>query len=70
VAGDTSLHWKFSGWGVETTLETKRLGSGDNTGDLLLGEWRRHWRLSVRGLETTVEQLGSGDDSGHLVGGN
>ena len=55
MAGDTSLHWKFSGWGVETTLETKRLGSGDNTGDLLLGEWRRHWRLSVRGLETTVE---------------
>ena len=36
------------------------MGSGDESGDLAAGEWRRHWRLSG---------WGNGGDSGDLVGG-
>ena len=55
VAGDWRRHWCFRSWGLETTLETWRLGSGDDTGDLAAGDWRRHWRLRSWGLETTMQ---------------
>ena len=50
AAGDWRRHWRLSCWGiettVETTLETQRLGSGEDSGD---------W-----GLETAaeIEQVG------------
>ena len=40
---------------VETTLETQRLGSGEESGDLAAGDWRRQWRLSSWELEATLE---------------
>ena len=45
-------------------LETKRLGTGDDVGDLAAGEWGRHCRLSCWRMETTLETkwLGIGDD--------
>jgi len=57
VAGDTGLHWRFSGWGVETTLEIYCLGSGDDTGD------------SGWGYETTLKTQRIGDNSGDLAAG-
>ena len=39
------------------TLETKRLVTGDDTGDLAAGEWTRHWKLRGWGVETTLENL-------------
>ena len=37
-AEDWRRRWWLSGWGVQTTLETLWLGSGDDTGDLLVAE--------------------------------
>jgi len=68
-------HWRRhltpTGWGVETTLETWRLGSGHDAGDLAVGRWRRHWRHGGWGSETALETwgLGIGDDSGDLAAG-
>ena len=47
--------WRLGGWGVETTMETWWLGSGDDNGDLAAREWRRQWRLSGQGVESTME---------------
>ena len=60
-------NWRLSGRGVDTTLETKRQGSGDDSGDLLAGDLRRKWRLSGRGLETTLVK--GRDDSKDLGAG-
>ena len=48
------------------------MGSGDGTGDLAAGEWRRHWRLSSWELETKLEakRLGTGDDVGDEATGD
>ena len=56
--------WRLGAWGLELKLETWRLGSGDDVGDLAAGEWRRRWRLGAWGVETTLEtwRLGSGGD--------
>ena len=61
--------WRLGSWGVETTLETWRLGSGDDVGDLAAGEWRQRWRRGGWGLETTLEswRLGTRDDIGDLA---
>ena len=69
-AGNWGLWSRHSGTGLETTLETKRLGSGDDSGDLADGEWRRHWRLGNWGMGTTLETLwlGSGDGTGDGTG--
>jgi len=51
------------------TLETKRLGTGDDVGDLAAGDWRRRWIFSDWGLEMTMETqlLWSGGDIGDLA---
>ena len=48
------------------------MGSGDDTEDLVGGEWGQHWRLSGWGVETTMETkwLGTGDDVGDLASGD
>ena len=63
--------WRLGCWGVETTLETWRLGSGDDVGDLADVEWSQRWRLDAWGVEMTFEtrQLGSGDEDGDVVAG-
>ena len=55
VAGEWRQHWRPSAWGVETTLETKQLGSGDDVGDLAPGDKRRCSRVKGWGVETTSE---------------
>ena len=40
--GDSEADIVDCGTGLETTLETKWLGSGNDSGDLAVGEWRRH----------------------------
>ena len=51
------------------TLESKRLGSGNDNGDLTAVEWRRRWRLSDQAVKTTLEaqRVGIGDDIGDLA---
>ena len=53
---------------MEMMLDTWRLGSGDEVGDLAAGEWRRHWRLDGCGMETTLDpqRLRSGDNNSDL----
>ena len=53
------------------TMVSKRLGSGDNSGNLTAREGRRRWRLSGWGLETMLDtwRLWSGDDIQDLVDG-
>ena len=48
------------------------MGSGDDTGDLAAGEWRRHRRLSRWELEMKLEtkRLGTGDDVGDEASGD
>ena len=52
-------------------METWRLETVDNNGDLVVVEWSRQWRLSDWGVETTWEtwRLGSKDDNGDLAAG-
>ena len=52
-------------------MQTKPLGSWDDTADFAATDWRRHWRLSGWGLETKVEtlELGIGDDAKDLAAG-
>ena len=38
-------HWRRSGWGLGTTVETKRLGTEDDSVDLDDGDSERRWRL-------------------------
>ena len=66
MTGDRRLRWRLSGWGVETTLETKQLGTGDDVGYLKVGYYRRRWRLAGWGLETTMKTdlLGTRHDAG------
>ena len=39
--GEWRRVWRLSGWGVETSLETLRLGGGDDSG---VFRWRRRQR--------------------------
>ena len=50
-------------------LETWRLGSGEDVGDSVAGEWRQRWRRGGWGLERTLEswRLGTRDDIGDLA---
>jgi len=65
-AGNWGQWYRHSGTGLETTLETKRLGSEDDTGDLAIGEWERRWILCGLGVEITLETqlLRTGDEIG------
>ena len=47
------------------------LGNRDDSGDLVVGEWRGQWRLSSWGFEATLEtlQLGIRDNRGDLAAG-
>ena len=53
------------------TMETWRLGTEDNNGDLVAGEWRQQWRLGGWGVETTLGTwcLDTEDDNGDLAAG-
>ena len=54
---------------MATTLETKQLGIGDITGDLVAGEWKRRRRFSDWGVETMIKSycLGNEDAAGDLA---
>ena len=54
AAGDKRQRRSLGGWGVKTTLETSRLGSGDDIGDFADVEWRQRWRLGSWGVDTTL----------------
>ena len=43
------------GWGLTTTLKTKELGSGYDSGDFVAGDWRQKWSFSAWDVETTLE---------------
>ena len=53
------------------TLETKQLGTGDVTGDLAAGEWKRRWRFSDWGVEMMIKSwwLGIEGAAGDLTQG-
>ena len=54
MAVEWRRRWRIGSWGVETKLETYRMGSGDDIKDLATGEWRR-LRNSGWGVETMLE---------------
>ena len=65
------MTWRLCRCGLETTLETWRLGSGDDVGDFADVDWKRPWRLRLCEVEMTSEawQMLSGDDVGDVAPG-
>ena len=39
---------------MDMTLETERLGTRDEVGELAAVEWKRQWKLSAWGVETRM----------------